>query len=86
MFKFYLTTIIIWMIIIYCVIAIFQKGIVDKLKTNEDKKANFFKKFKTLFVFAAVPIIRLFVVILLIYIATCKQEDFDKLMEAAKRD
>lgn len=86
MLKFYLTTVVIWMIIIYCVVAIFQNGIAKKLKTNEEKKSGLFKKLKTLFVLAAIPIVRLFVVIVLIYIATCKQEDFDELMKRTNRD
>lgn len=86
MLKFYLTTVVIWMIIIYCTAAIFQNGIAKKFKTNEEKKASLFKKLKGLFILAAIPIVRLLIVIVLIYIATCKQEDFDKLMEAAKRD
>ena len=86
MLKFYLTTVVIWMIILYSTAAIFSNGIVKKLGTNEEKKASFFKKIKILFMLAAVPIVRLFVVIVMIYVATCKQEDFDKLMEKANKD
>lgn len=89
MFKFYLTTVVIWMIIIYCTAAIFENAINKKLATlptyKENKKSSLFKKFRALFILAAVPIIRLIIVIVLIYIATCKQEDFDKLMESANK-
>lgn len=81
MLKFYLTTVIIWMFIIYCVTEIFQNGIVKKLGANNGKEAGLFKKLESLFILSAVPIIRLFVVIVIIYIATCKQEDFDELMK-----
>lgn len=86
MLKFYLTTVAIWMIVIYCIAAIFQSGIVKKLGEKEEKKASLFKRLKGLFILAAVPIVRLFVVILLIYIATCKQEDFDELMKKANNN
>lgn len=89
MFKFYLTTVVIWMIIIYCTAAIFENAINKKLATlptyKENKKSSLFKKIRALFILAAVPIIRLIIVIVLIYIATCKQEDFDKLMESANK-
>lgn len=86
MLKFYLITVVIWMIIIYCTTAIFQNGIAKKLKTNEEKKSGLFKKLRGLFILAAIPIVRLLVVVVLIYIAACKQEDFDKLMESANRE
>lgn len=83
MLKFYLTTVIIWMFIIYCVTAIFRNGIIKKVGANKEKESGLFKKFEALFILSAVPIIRLFVVIVIIYIATCKQEDFDELMQKA---
>ena len=86
MFKFYLATVVIWMIIIYCVVAIFQNGIVKKLGVKETKKASLFKRLNGLFILAAIPFIRLIVVIVLIYIATCKQEDYDELMKKANNN
>ena len=86
MLKFYLATVIIWMIVIYCVVAIFQNGITKKLGTNKEEKASLFKKLKFLFILAAVPIVRLCMVIVIIYIATCKQEDFDELMKRTNND
>ena len=85
MLKFYLVTVIIWMIIIYCIVAMFQDSIVKKLGAREGKKDSLFKKLKALFVLAAVPIVRLLVVIGIIYIAICKQEDFDELMKKANK-
>lgn len=89
MLKFYLTTVVIWMIIIYCTAAMFENAIDKKLATlptyKENKKSSLFKKFRALFILAAIPIVRLIIVIVLIYIAACKQEDFDKLMESVNK-
>ena len=81
MLKFYLITVIIWMIIINCTVEIFKDAIKKKTGKADGEKANLFKRLRTLFVLSAVPIVRLIVVGVLIYIATCKQEDFDELMK-----
>lgn len=82
MIKFYLTTIIIWMIIIECTMLMFNKELTKKLeKYNVPRDKNLFRALKTLFVVSAVPIIRVFIEIAIIYMVICKQEDFDKLME-----
>ena len=81
MLEFYLASIIIWMIIIKSIIVLFKDGIKKKTNSKETKKASIFKRLSYLFVLAAVPILRLGIVIIIIYIATCKQEDFDKLMK-----
>lgn len=86
MLKFYLTTVVIWMIIIYCTAAMFKSGIRKKISKDETKKTSLFEKLTILFPLAAVPIIRVFVVIIIIYIATCKQEDFDELMKRAEEN
>lgn len=83
MLKFYLTTVVIYMIIISCTTEIFKEAIKKRTGKGEVKKANLFKRLSTLFALSAVPIIRLIVVVILIYIATCKQEDFDELMKKA---
>lgn len=81
MLEFYLASIIIWMIIIESIIVLFKDGIKKKTNSKETKKASIFKRLSYLFVLSAVPILRLGIVIIIIYIATCKQEDFDKLMK-----
>ena len=81
MLKFYLTTVVIWMIIIECTTSIFKDAIRKKTGKDGTNKANIFKRFGTLFPLAAIPIVRLVVVIMIVYIATCSQEDFDKLMK-----
>lgn len=86
MLKFYLTTVIIYMIIISCTTEIFKEAIKKKIGKEDGKKASLFKRLSTLFVLSAVPIIRLIVVVVLIYIATCKQKDFDELMKKANEE
>lgn len=86
MLEIYLTSVIIWMIIIGCTVSIFKDAIKKKIKTDETKKSNLFKKLRGLFVLAAVPIVRLMVIIVIVYIATCKQEDYDKLMKKDDND
>lgn len=86
MLKFYLATVIAWMIILYCLVAIFQNGIIEKLGTDNGKKKSSFEKLKTLFVMSAVPVVRLLVAIMIVYIAACKKEDFDELMKKSKNN
>ena len=85
MLKFYLVTVIIWMIIIYCVAALFKDEIAKKLGSTT-AKASLFKQLKTLFILSAVPILRLIFVATMVYVVVCTQEDLDKLMEKTKKD
>ena len=87
MIRFYLSTIIIWMIIIYCTASMLKDAIKKKINTNEPKKKmGLFKKLSLLFTLSAVPIIRVFVEIFIIYIALCKKEDFDELIKKANEE
>ena len=80
MLKTYLVSVVIYMIIINSTLTIFKDAIVKKYTIDETKRAKTSKRLSTLFACAAVPIVRFFVVVVIIYIAICKQEDFDKLM------
>lgn len=84
MLKFYLVSVVICMIIIQCILSMFKDGLRQKIGIKETSKIGLFNRLKTLFVVSAVPVVRLFVVITLVYIATCKQEDFDKLINKNK--
>lgn len=90
MLKFYLTTVAIWMIIIYCTAAMFENAIDKKLATlptyKENKKSSLFKKFRAHFLLSAVPIVRVTIPLLLIWIAICSQEDFDKMMKITREN
>ena len=89
MLKFYLTTVVIWMIIIYCTLFIFQDRLVKRgvLKKNVEKK--FLSSKETLFVLfvlAAVPIIRLLVPVGFATLALCPQEMYDEIMRETKEE
>jgi len=85
MLGFYLSTVIIWMIIIACLITIFKDGLNKKLVKKEEKKS-IFKTIGALFVLAAIPVFRLLVAIAIVYMATCSQEEFDELMGKNKKE
>lgn len=87
MLKFYLTTVVIWMIIIYAMAQIFKEGIKEKGWIKEDKSTKK-GRFSILFTLAAVPIIRLFVCVLFIYMCSHTPEQLEALKEkgADKKD
>ena len=72
MLKFYLTTVVIWMIILQSTFSLFGDAVRKKIGVNETKKAGLIKRLNILFVLAAVPIIRLILEIVFIYVAICK--------------
>lgn len=77
MLKFYLTTVVIWMIIIYATVKILGPGIKEKgwIKSDTSTKRG---RFSTLFTLAAVPFIRLLVWILLFVMCTYTHEQFEE--------
>lgn len=82
MLKCYLGSIFVWMMIIWCTILMYKKEFMKKLEKYEiPKEGNLFKTLGRLFVVSAVPFIRVLIEIVIVYMAACKQEDFDKLME-----
>lgn len=84
MLKFYLSTVIMYMIVIYCTIQMFKETLKKRLGVNENRKVGLFTKLSTLFILSAVPILRFIIVCVLIYIGLCKQKDFDELMKRAE--
>lgn len=85
MLEFYLESVVVWWLIIKCAISLFGDKIKKKInETNQINQINEKNETKIKpIVLAAIPIIRLAVVIVLIYISTCKQEDFNELMKKA---
>lgn len=77
MLKLYLTTVVIWMIIIYATTKILGPSIKEKgwIKSDTSTKRG---KLSTLFVLAAVPLIRLWVWILLFVMCTYTYEQFEE--------
>ena len=81
MLKIYLSSVIVFMIIIDCVFLFFNDEITKKLKLKKvnTEPSNLFTNIACLFVLSAIPIIRLFIVIFLVHIGICRQEEFDKI-------
>lgn len=73
----YLASVIVFMIIIYSMASIFKSSIQDKgwSSSNETAKTN---KLTGLFMLAAVPILRVAVVVFIYYAATHTKADFEK--------
>ena len=69
MLKAYLISVVIWMIIIYAMAAIFETAIKEKgwTKEKKDKKRGLLS---SLFLMAAVPVLRLFICICILVMAT----------------
>ena len=75
MLESYLTSVIIYMIIIYCTCSILKDGIKAKGWTTNDNGKT---KLSSLFMLAAVPVLRVAVLIVIIYMFTYTKEDFEK--------
>lgn len=80
----YLTSVIIYMIIIYSMTFIFGDTMKAKgWAASEKPNAN---KLVILFCLSAVPILRIFVLVSILYMATHTKEEFDKWQEEAKKN
>lgn len=84
MIKIYLASVIIYMIIIYCTIFIFNDSMKDKgWGTTAQRKVN---RLTVLFCLSAVPILRVIVLASILYLATHTKEEVEKLLEEAKNN
>lgn len=83
MLKFYLTTVVVWMIIIYATAKIVGPVVKEKGWIKSDTSTNG-GKFSTLFTLAAVPLIRLLVWIFLFVMCTYTHEEFDEWIKGKK--
>lgn len=77
MLKFYLTTVVIWMIIIYATAKITAPVIKEKgwIKSDASTKKG---KLSTLFTLAAIPVIRLLVWVFLFVMCTYTHKEFEE--------
>lgn len=75
MLKIYLTSVIIYMIIIYCTCQIFKDAIRSKGWINEKRNGS---KLGILFTLSAVPVLRFFIILLVIYMSTHTKEEYEK--------
>ena len=78
MLKFYLTTVVIWMIIIWATVQMFGSAIREKGWIKEDKSTKK-GRFSILFTLAAVPIIRLFVCLIIIFMSAYTPEQWQEM-------
>lgn len=85
MLKIYLSSVIIWMIVIYCITSISKESIVKNgwMNTENKQKRNWFVQ---LFILSAVPIFRLFIVIAILCMAICTKEQCDQWKKEQKKD
>lgn len=78
MLEFYLSTVVIWMIIIFCLTFIFKESIKKNWYGQINKKKSIVSGFGALFAISAVPILRFLIVIMIVYMATHTKEEFEK--------
>ena len=85
MLKIYLSSVIIWMVVIYCMTSISKESIVKNgwINTENKQKRNWFVQ---LFILSAVPIFRLFIVIAILYMAICTKEQFEQWKKEQNKD
>ena len=76
MLKTYLVSIVIWMIVMYCIIKLFGPKIVENKWTHDVTPT--MGKFTSLFVMSAVPLLRCLFLFSHLYMASHKKEEFNK--------
>lgn len=77
MFKFYIGTVICWMIIIWCSIRLCKDKIIENGWLNNARKLNM-TPFGTLFCISAIPFFRFLMFIVVIYMACVSKDDHEK--------
>lgn len=85
MLKIYLSTVLIWMIVIFCSAKLFASSI-KKNGWLDDAQSVTMGKWTTLFVTSAVPLLRLLVLACIVYMAVSTKEDFEKIQNEHKKD
>lgn len=77
MFKFYIGTVICWMIIIWCSIKLCKDKIVENGWLNTAKKLDM-TPFGALFCISAIPFFRFLVFIVILYMACVSKDKYDQ--------
>lgn len=77
MFKFYIGTVICWMIIIWCSIRLCKDNIIENGWLSSAKKLNM-TPFGVLFCVSAIPFLRFLMFIVVIYMACVSKDDHEK--------
>lgn len=87
MFETYAATVVIYMIIIYCMNAIFNDAIKQMGWKKADKeKSSLVKALAALFFVSAVPVLRVAFIVFIMYMATHTKEEFEEWQEEAKKN
>ena len=88
MLSFYLSTVIVWMIIFWCVLKLYSKTFLKRYGEyiNIDKKHSKVKSFVSLFVMSAVPILRFLIMISFFYMTFCSEKNSKNITERLKKE
>ena len=84
MIKFYLQSVLIFMIIIYSMLQICKEKIKANGWKSEDQQQN--GKWSGLFVLSAVPILRAFIIVVILMMSVYTKEQFDAKLEELKKN
>ena len=86
MIGFYLKSVVIWMIILECNFLFCRESLRKRFPVDKLKETSLITKLKGTLVIAAIPIVRLIIVIVVFFITFCNQEDFDEIMKKANKE
>lgn len=85
MLKIYLSTVLIWMIIFYCLLKMFRSSIKENGWLDDIEPAKTGKLF-SLFAISAIPFLRLLVFIGVIYITSVTKDKHEKMKDKHEED
>lgn len=80
MLQAYLASVLIFMIINLSVVSIFRDAYI-KNGWVVGPRNKWYKRIYTAFLISAIPILRVFITVMLVFMACVKKEDLDKIME-----
>lgn len=86
MLKFYLTSVLIFAIIMFCSILLVSKNLKENGWIDETKKGSVFLAILYLFAMSAIPIIRVIIIAGLFMMTTCTKEEYTKIHNNRKDD
>ena len=85
MLKLYLSSVVIFMIIIYCVLQLARTKLIENGWVGSERKRGLTKLWG-LFVSAAVPLLRLVIIGVILYMTTITKADYQTIKEKEKDD
>lgn len=86
MLSFYLSSVITFMIIIFCTVTLFSKNLRARYSKYLNGKSSFVSSLISWFTLSAVPILRVIIVIGIIWLATCDKETYDEIIAKLDED